>query len=169
MWIMKILTFCFSCYRECFWERTVQPETFSWQWDSSALGSTNLLQEEDGHWRHSLWSWSCHFGKKPLWPGLLDLMLYMQDPQKNDCWSCLNKVRQFSRVPASWKSLPDILQEQKKVTNCQYRWNYVWNLLLHEKVCQILWACRLKMDAPMMQKNFRQLSGSEMSLSILEF
>ena len=36
-----------------------------------------------------------HLGKKLLLPGLLDGMLGesdMQDPQRNDCWTCL-KVR----------------------------------------------------------------------------
>ena len=58
-----------------------------------------------------------HLGKKLLLPGLLDGLLYkldMQDLQKNDCWSCLKKVRQFFRVPVSQKSLPDILQDIEK-------------------------------------------------------
>ena len=57
-----------------------------------------------------------HLGKKLLLPGLLDVMLYeldMQDPQKNN-WGCLKKVRQSFRVPASWKSLPDVLQDTEK-------------------------------------------------------
>ena len=53
--------------------------------------------------------------KKLLLPGLLNGMLYeldMQDPQKNDCWTCL-KVRQSFGVP-SWKSLQDILQDTEE-------------------------------------------------------
>ena len=38
----------------------------------------------------------------------------MRDSQKNDCWSYLKKVRQSHRVPASWKSLSDILQDEEK-------------------------------------------------------
>ena len=45
-------------------------------------------------------------------------------------------------------------QRRKLLTNCQYRQNNLWNFLLHEKVCQILWACRLKMDTLTLQNNF---------------
>ena len=61
--------------------------------------------------------------KKLLLPELFDGMLYkldIQDPQKNDCWTYL-KLRLSFRVPASWKSLPDILQDAEesywKITN----------------------------------------------------
>ena len=40
------------------------------------------------------------------------------------------------------------------LTNIQYEHNYVWNFLLNGKVWQILWDSGLKMDAPMVQKNF---------------
>ena len=50
---------------------------------------------------------------------------------------------------------------RKWLTNCQYRWNCLLNFLLHGKVCQMLWACRLKMDAPMLQKNFEWLSRQQ--------
>ena len=42
----------------------------------------------------------------------------------------------------------------KWLTSCQYRQNCLSNFLLHEKVCQILWACRLKMDTLTLQNNF---------------
>ena len=45
-------------------------------------------------------------------PGLLD-DLDMQNLQRNDCLTCL-KVRQSFRVPASWKSLLDILQDTEE-------------------------------------------------------
>ena len=57
-----------------------------------------------------------HLGKKLLLSGLLDVILYeldMQDPQRNDWWTCL-KVRRSFRVSASWKSLLDILQDTEK-------------------------------------------------------
>ena len=58
------------------------------------------------------------WSKKLFLPELLDDgMLYkldMQDPQKNDCWSCLKKVRQSCSVPASWNSLSDILQDSEE-------------------------------------------------------
>ena len=118
-WGMRIIPqkyyrFVSHVIRECFWERTGQSETFSWHWDSSALGSTNLLQEKDEHRRHSLWSCSCYFSKKLFLHGLLDVMLYIQDPQRNDCWSCIKKMRQSFWVPARLKSLPDILQETEE-------------------------------------------------------
>ena len=96
------------------------------------------------------------WARNGLLSGLFDDMLYkldMQDPQKNDCWTCL-KVRQSFRDPDSWKSLPNILQDKEKGTeNCLYRQSYLWNFLLHEKVYQILGACRLKMDV---KKNFTE-------------
>ena len=58
-----------------------------------------------------------HLGKKLLLPWLLNSMLYklyMQDPQKNDCYSYQKKVRQSSRVPTLLKSLPDILNDAEK-------------------------------------------------------
>ena len=54
-----------------------------------------------------------HLGKKLLSPRLPDVILDkldIQDTQKNNWWTCL-KVRWFFRVSASWKSLPDILQD----------------------------------------------------------
>ena len=53
-----------------------------------------------------------HLGKKLLLPRLLD-ELEKQDPQRNYCWICL-KVRLPFRVPASWKSLPDTLQDTEE-------------------------------------------------------
>ena len=55
-----------------------------------------------------------HLGKKLFLPGLLDNMLYkldMQDPQKNDCWTCQKKVRHYFRIPAPPEKLPDIRQD----------------------------------------------------------
>ena len=57
-----------------------------------------------------------YLDKKLLLPGLLDGTLYeldIQDPEKNDCWSYLKRVKQSFGVPVSWKSLPDILQDTK--------------------------------------------------------
>ena len=69
-----------------------------------------LLQEEDGNWRSSLWSWLA-FGKEtlPAWTAEMD----MQNLQWNDCWTCL-KVRRSFGVTASWKNLPDILQDTEE-------------------------------------------------------
>ena len=58
-----------------------------------------------------------HLGKKLILPGLLDGMLYeldIQNPQKNDYWSCLKNVRQFFYVADLWKSLPAILQDTEE-------------------------------------------------------
>ena len=38
------------------------------------------------------------------------------------------------------------------------RQNKSSNFLLHGKVCQIIWMCRMKMGAPILQKNFGWLS-----------
>ena len=78
------------------------------------------------------------------WTAWLDF----QDSQKNDCWSCLKKVRQSFRVPVSWKNLPDTLKdtEESNWQTANIRWNCLWNFLIHGKVCWILWACRLNMD-----------------------
>ena len=66
-----------------------------------------------------------HLGKKLLLPGLLDAVLYkldLQDPQNNDCWSCLKKLRQSFKVLVSWKSLPDILQDTEE---CDWQTAYI--------------------------------------------
>ena len=94
-------------------------------------------------------------------PGLLNGMLYeldMQDAQKK--WllslpkgktvlqgSCL--MKESARHSAGHR--------RKWLTNCQKRLNSLSDFLLHEKVCQILWACRLEMDVPTLQKNFGRL------------
>ena len=56
-------------------------------------------------------------GEKNLFlPRLFDGMLYeldMQDPQINDCWTCL-KLRLSFRVPVSKKSLQGILQNTEQ-------------------------------------------------------
>ena len=52
--------------------------------DMSAPGSTNLLQEEDGHRRGSLWSLIAILGKKLLLPGLL-YKVDTENPQREDC------------------------------------------------------------------------------------
>ena len=99
-----------------------------------------------------------HLGKKLLLSGLLDGVLYkldMQDPKK---W-LFNLPKTGEMVlwgPYFMKKSArhSVGHRRKWLTNCQYRWNCLSNFLLHEKVCQILWACRLKMNAPMVQKNF---------------
>ena len=50
-----------------------------------------------------------HLGKKLLLPGLMH-RLNTKILQREDCWTCL-KVRWSFRVPNSWKSLRDILQD----------------------------------------------------------
>ena len=95
---------------------------FSWQWDMSASDSTNYFRAVDRHWKETHYGicLQCdkgsHLGKKLLLSGLYGMLyeLYMQDPRKNDRWSCLKKVRQSFRVPASWKSLLDILQDMEE-------------------------------------------------------
>ena len=116
----------------------------SWQHQSTSRGrwsSKRLLIELVSH-----------LGKKLLLPGLL----YKQDtenPQREDCWTCL-KVRWSFGIPDSWKSLGDILQD-----TADSDWTaFEWNFLLHGNVCWILWACRVKMDAPTVQRNFGWLS-----------
>ena len=48
--------------------------------------------------------------------------LDMEDPQKNDCWTCLN-VKQSFGVLASWKSLPDILQNPEESDWQTFNWD----------------------------------------------
>ena len=73
----------------------------SWQHQSTSRGrwaSKKLLMEFDSH-----------LGKKLLLPGLL-YKLDTENPQREDCWTCL-KVRWSFEVLDSWKSLWDILQD----------------------------------------------------------
>ena len=73
----------------------------SWQHQSTSRGrraSKRLLMELVSH-----------LGKKLLLPGLLH-KLDTENPQREDCWTCL-KVRWSFGVPDSWKSLRDILQD----------------------------------------------------------
>ena len=77
----------------------------SWQYQSTSRGrwaSKRLLME-----------FVSHLGKKLLfaWTAWLD----SQDPQRNDCWTCL-KVRWSFGVSTSWKNLPDTFRTQNKVT-----------------------------------------------------
>ena len=58
-----------------------------------------------------------HLGNKILLPVLFDIMLceiYKQEPQKNYWPSFLKKVRESFELPASWKSLQDILQDTEE-------------------------------------------------------
>ena len=81
----------------------------SWQHQYTSKGwwtSKSLLME-----------FASHLSKKLLLSELLDGMLDkldLQDPHWNDCWSCLNKVRQSFEVPTSRKRLWDILQDTEK-------------------------------------------------------
>ena len=132
--------------------------------DSEAPISWQLQSTSKGRWtlKRLLMEFVSHLGKKLLLPELLDAMLYelnSQDPQRNDCWTCL-KVRLSFRVPASWKSLLDILQdtEESDWHTAITRQKRSSNFLLHGKVWWIQWACELKMDAPIIQKNFGWLS-----------
>ena len=73
----------------------------SWQHQSTSRGrrtSKRLLMELVSH-----------LGKKLFLPGLL-YKLDTENPQREDCWTCL-KVRWYFGVPDSWKSLRDILQD----------------------------------------------------------
>ena len=77
---------------------------YSWQPEATSRGwwaLKRLLMELDSH-----------LGKKLLLPGLLD-ELDLQDPQRNDGWTCL-KVRRSFGVPASWKNLPDIMHDTEE-------------------------------------------------------
>ena len=102
-------------------------------------------------------------GRKVLLPGLLDSVLYepdMLDPQKSDWllnFSKSGKVLQGSCFMKE-SARHSAGHRRKWLINCQYKWNCLWNFLLHGKVWWILWACRLKMDAPMLHKNFGWLS-----------
>ena len=109
-----------------------------------------------------------HLGKKLLLLGLLNV-LDMQDPQKNDCWTCL-KVRQSFRVPASWKKLPDILQDTEEsdwqTANIDRTVFEIYCFMekstgYYEPIAWIL-------VPTMWKENFEDRPGSEMSLSILE-
>ena len=97
-----------------------------------------------------------HLGMKLLLTRLLNAMPYDRHtgPPGNDCWTCV-KVRWSFSVPVSWKSLLHILQDtEKKVTEELPIWgNCLWNVLLHENICQIVGANRLTMGATMLQKN----------------
>ena len=111
----------------------------SWQYQSTSRGrwaSKRLLMEFDSH-----------LGKKLLLPGLLH-KLDTENPHRDDCWTCLKVTWSFG-VPDSWKSLWDILQD-----TAESDWTVFGIFLLHGNVCWILWACRLKMDAQLIQKNF---------------
>ena len=79
---------------------------------------------------------------------------------KIDCWTSLKNVRQSFRVSASLKSLPNILQDTEE---CYWKSSNMGKTVFKiscfvVKICQILWACRLKMYAPMLQKNSGWLS-----------
>ena len=109
-----------------------------------------------------------HLGKKLLLPGLFDIMLYkldMQDSQGNDWWTCL-KVRWFFRDDPycfmKESARHSARHRRKWLTNCQYRWNCLWNFLLYGKVC---WR---KMPQQY-RRTLDDYSGSKMSLSILKF
>ena len=100
-----------------------------------------------------------HLGKKLLLPGLLDVMLYkldMQDPQRNDCQTCL-KVRWSFIIPASRKNrvCQTFCRTQKKVTDklpiqeeLSLKFLVPWKSLLDTMGLQA------KMDTPMVQENF---------------
>ena len=126
----------------------------SWKHQSTSKGrwaSKRLLIEFDSH-----------LGKKLLLPWLLH-KLDTKIPQREDCWTCLN-VRWSFGVPASWKSLGDILQDTEESD---------WT------VFEI--SCFMKMSVGyygpegrrwMPQRYRRTLGdcpGSKMSLSFLEF
>ena len=73
----------------------------SWQHQSTSRGRWAL--------KRLLMELVSHLGKKLLLPGLL-YKLDTENPQREDCWTCL-KVRWSFGVPDSWKSLRDILQD----------------------------------------------------------
>ncbi len=112
----------------------------------SAPGSTNLLKEEDGHRRGSLWTL---------------IAIWARNCSCLDC--CINWTQRTHRertaeLAKRWdglsgflihESLRDILQD-----TAESDWTVFGTFLLDENVCCILWAWRLKMDAPTVQKNF---------------
>ena len=114
-----------------------------------------------------------HLGKKLFIPKLLDTMLYeldVQDPQRNDYWTCL-KVRWSFGVPASWKSLLDILQVTEK-----YDWQTanidvtVFEIsFLVEKSAGHYGPVDWTWMSPCYRRTLSHCPGSEMSLSILGF
>ena len=112
--------------------------------DTSAFGSTNVLQEDDGHQRVSSWS-----------------LIIMR---ARNC-SCLNCLTGLAEPKEKW--LLTLSEEGEMVcqgsyvmnksarhsagyrrlwpTNYQYTWNCLGNFLFHEKFCQVLCTCGLKM------------------------
>ena len=122
---------------------------------------------------------SLHFDKASHLSKKLDFMECLMVRCLN--WTC-------TRLTEKWLNLPKegetVLQgsflmiessrhsggsRRKWLTNSQYRWNSLSNFLLHGKICWILWACRLKMNAPTLWKNFGWLSWQQLSLLLLEF
>ncbi|CAO2610380.1 hypothetical protein LEMLEM_LOCUS14623 [Lemmus lemmus] len=92
----------------------------------------------------------------------------MQDPQESDC--CRLCPKQGRMVIQGSCFIGETARHStghrgKRLTSCQYRWDSLSNFLLHGKVCQILWAYRLKMEA----RTLSDCPGNQMSLSFLEF
>ena len=108
-----------------------------------------------------------HLGKKLLLPGLLFGMLYylkMQDPQKKCLLNLPKEDKTILHGSCFMKESAIHSPEHRRKQPMNFvstRQNRSSNLVLHGKICQILWICRLKMDVPMIQKNFGLLSRQQ--------
>ena len=128
-----------------------------------------------GRWvlKRFLMEFASNLDKKLHLPRLFDVMLYeldMQDPQRNDCWTCL-KVRWSFRVLAAWKSLPDILQDTEEsewqtanIGRTVFEISYFM-----EKSAGYYGPVGWKWMLLHYRRTLGDYSGSKMSLSILEF
>ena len=101
-----------------------------------------------------------HLGKKLFLPGLLDVMLYELDIQHLKKKRLLNLPKEGETVLQSSCFMKEFARHSIRHRRKQLmdfaiiRQNRSSNFMLHGKVFQILWACKLKMGASMIQKNF---------------
>ena len=133
----------------------------SWQHQATSRGWCAL--------KRLLMELASHLGKKLLFPGLL-YELGIQDPPSNDCWTCL-KVRHSFRVPASWKSLQDTLQDTGEsdwqtanIGRTVFEISYFM-----EKSAGYYGPVGWKWMLLHYRRTLGDYSGSKMSLSFLEF
>ena len=132
-----------------------------------------LLQEEDGQRRGSLWSLLGIWARNCSYLDCLTLCCIKwsrRTHKNNDGWICL-KVRQSFRIPASWKSLPDILQDTEE--SCWWTANIgrtVFGISCFiEKSVGYYGPVSWKWMPQRYRRTLGDCPGSEMSLSFLKF
>ena len=126
----------------------------SWQHQSTSRGrcaSKRLLMQFDSH-----------LDKKLLLSELLH-KLDMKNPQREDCWTCLN-VRWSFGVPDSWKSLQDILQD-----TADSDWTVFEISCFMDKSAGYYGPEGWRWMPQQYKRTLGDCPGSEMSLSFLEF